>query len=176
MSTSLSSVGHDDPCPAAAGASLLRRATGYCVVLACASSCISGNDPVVSGPASCGRPASIPQATGCAFLVGTVTNTRGDPLDGIEGAVRVSPSCVCREAILQIDERGIFSVTVYRTGGAIDTATGTVVVQATAAKYPRHVTGAPYFDTTRVLMRFAPIGRAPALIETRLRIPLPGSG
>ena len=109
------------------------------------------------------------------MIVGTVTNTRGDALDGIEGAVRVSPSCACRETVVQIDERGIFSVTLYRLGGAVDTASGTVVVQATAAKYPRHVTGAPYFDTTRVLMRFAPLGKAPDLIQTRLRIPLPGS-
>jgi hypothetical protein len=54
-----------------------------------------------------------------------------------------------------------------------DSALVTVVVQATAPRYPRHVTGAPYFDTAAVLLRFAAVGSAPEPRDVRLRIPLP---
>lgn len=106
-------------------------------------------------------------------MFGTVTSTRGDALDGIEGSIRPSPGCVCPTVTLQVDDRGLFSATVYRLAGAVDTARVTVVVQATAPKYPRHVTGAPYFDTSAVVLRFAGVGAAPEPLEVRLRIPLP---
>jgi hypothetical protein len=143
--------------------------------------CLEGPGSTISGPARCDRPAQVPDAVGCAIIYGTVTNTLDVPLDGIEGSVRVSAACSCREATLQVDERGVFSITVYRVqGGAVaalpDTSTGTIVVQATASKYPRHVTGAPYFDTAQVLMRFVPVGSAPIPLESRLRIPLPSGG
>ena len=149
------------------------------VVVTVAVGCIEGSSDGVSGPARCDR--ATPDAVGCAILYGTVTNTQEVPLDGIEGSVRVGPACSCREATLQVDDRGVFSVTVYRvrTSDVIpptDTSTGTIVVLATAAKYPRHVTGAPYFDTARVVMRFVPTGSAPVPLQVRLRIPLPASG
>ncbi|MGQ0646504.1 MAG: hypothetical protein ACT4P7_02975 [Gemmatimonadaceae bacterium] len=151
------------------------------VVATLSAACLGEGDLAVSGPAKCGRPAQIPDTVACAVIFGTVTNTRGDALDGIEGSVRVSATCGCRDVTLQVDERGIFSATVYRVGvgGLVptaDTATGTVLVLATAPKYPRHSTGAPYFDTTRVVMRFAPVGSAPVPLETRLRIPIPLPG
>jgi hypothetical protein len=115
----------------------------------------------------------VPDVTGCAFLAGAVTSTRGDALDGIEGSIRPGVTCPCAGVTLQVDERGLFSATVYRQGGVIDSALVTVVVQATAPRYPRHVTGAPYFDTASVLLRFAAVGAAPEPRDVRLRIPLP---
>jgi hypothetical protein len=56
-------------------------------------------------------------------------------------------------------------VTVHRSeapaSGSADTATIVVYVGATAAKYPRSVTGDPYFDTSSVRMTYAPIGDQP---------------
>jgi hypothetical protein len=106
-------------------------------------------------------------------VFGTVTSTRGQPLDSIEGHVRASPECRCTTPDLRPDDRGIFSVTVYRLAAPADTATATFVVLATARKYPRHVTGAPFFDTLRVTMPFAAIGASPVPQEVALRIPLP---
>jgi hypothetical protein len=102
-----------------------------------------------------------------------VSSTRGEALDGIEGSVRPGAACPCPLVTLQVDDRGLFSATIYRVGSAVDSAVVTVVVQATAAKYPRHVTGAPYFDTAGVTLRFAPTGAAPEPREVKLRIPLP---
>jgi hypothetical protein len=130
----------------------------------------------VAGPATCQRPGSVANATGCALLFGTVTSTRGEALDGIEGSIRPSATCACAPVTLQVDDRGLFSATVYRLGGSgvvADTGRATIVVLATAAKYPRHVTGAPYFDTLAIALRFAAIGAAPVPQEVRLRIPLP---
>jgi hypothetical protein len=94
-------------------------------------------------------------------------------LDSIEGNVRASAECRCTTPQLRPDDRGVFSVTLHRLGAPADTATVTLVVLASAPKYPRHATGAPYFDTLRVTMRFVPIGAAPAPTEVALRIPLP---
>ncbi len=143
-----------------------------------AAGCIGSSEPEIVGPARCSRPATLTSATGCAFLFGAVTSTRGEALDGIEGSVRPGSGCGCQGVTLQVDERGLFSATVYRvpvSGGAPrpDSVQVTVVVQATAPRYPRHVTGAPYFDTVAVALRFAAIGAAPEPREVRLRIPLP---
>ncbi len=102
-------------------------------------------------------------------------------MDGIEGSLRPSEQCQCPSSALQFDERGIFSATVYRVpspggGTSGDTATVTAVLLATAAKYPRHVTGAPYFDTASVVLRFAAMGQAPIPQEVRLLIPIPTGG
>ena len=145
------------------------RAFGLLALLGC----FSGTPSEVNGPARCARPAGVPDVTGCALLAGTVTSTRGDPLDGIEGSIRPGATCPCAGVTLQVDERGLFSATVYRQGGTADSALVTVVVQATAPRYPRHVTGAPYFDTAAVLLRFAAVGSAPEPRDVRLQIPLP---
>lgn len=143
------------------------------LALVVVAACFSSSPSEVIGPAKCDRPATVSSATGCALIFGTVTSTRGDPLDGIEGSIRPSPGCACPTVTLQVDDRGLFSATVYRASGAADSARVTVVVQATASKYPRHVTGAPYFDTSAVVLRFAGVGAAPEPLEVRLRIPLP---
>lgn len=135
--------------------------------------CLSSEPTAVSGAARCDRPTSVAGATGCARIYGTVTSTRGIALDGIEGSVRPGPGCPCPLVTLQVDERGLFSGTIYRVGSMVDSAAATVVVQATDAKYPRHVTGAPFFDTLAVTLRFAATGVAPEPFEVRLRIPLP---
>lgn len=131
----------------------------------------SGGDSL--GPVRCARPASVATANGCAVVYGAVTDARGQGMDGLEGSVRVPTNCGCLESVLSIDDRGLYSTTLYRTAGARDTATVTVIVLATNAKYPRHVTGAPYFDTLRVLLRFAPLGGAPTPVEANLRITIP---
>lgn len=147
-----------------------------CVLVA--AGCIGSNEPEVTGPARCSRPAGLASATGCALLSGSVTSTRGEVLDGIEGSVRPGAGCGCQGVTLQVDERGLFSATVYRVppdagGTGPETAQVTVVVQATSPRYPRHATGAPYFDTALVALRFAAIGDAPQPLEVHLRIPLP---
>ncbi len=141
--------------------------------VAALAACLTASEPEVTGPARCERPAAVPGATGCALLFGSVTDGGGVPLDGIEGSIRPGTSCPCPTVTLQVDDRGLFSATVYRTAGTPDTATVTIVVQATAPRYPRHVTGAPYFDTAAVTLRFASTGAAPEPREVRLRIPLP---
>lgn len=148
------------------------RAPWACTLVLCG--CLGGGEEPL-GPAKCAPPAGLAGATGCAFLFGTVTSVRGEALDGIEGSIRPAASCSCPPVTVQVDERGLFSATVYRVAGGSSSDTGrvTVVMQATAPKYPRHVTGAPYFDTVAVLVRFAPNGSAPELQELRLRIPLP---
>lgn len=140
--------------------------------------CFDSTSPASTGAARCDRPVQIPDAVGCAIVYGTVMSTRGQPLDSIEGSVRVADACRCTSPLLRVDDRGVFSVTIHRTaapGSTLppDTASATLVVLASAPKYPRHVTGAPYFDTLRVLVRFAPTGQAPVPLEVALRIPLP---
>jgi hypothetical protein len=70
-----------------------------------------------------------------------------------------------------------FSVTVHRSeapaSGSADTATIVVYVGATAAKYPRSVTGDPYFDTSSVHLMYAPIGGPAELYPLSLRILFP---
>ena len=145
------------------------RALGLLVL----AGCFSATPSDVNGPARCGRPAGLADVTGCALVAGAVTSTRGDPLDGIEGSIRVGETCPCAGVTLQVDERGLFSASVYLQSVSADSARVTVVVQATASRYPRHVTGAPYFDTASVVLRFADVGSAPELSDVRLRIPLP---
>jgi hypothetical protein len=145
----------------------------FVAALAVLAACFSGTPSEVSGPARCDRPPAVRDATGCALVFGTVTSTRGEALDGIEGSIRPGVECSCPGVTLQVDDRGLFSATVYRVGGAADSAHVTIVVQATAPRYPRHVTGAPYFDTVGVVLRFAAVGSAPEPREVRLRIPLP---
>lgn len=137
------------------------------------SACLTAAGPEVTGPARCERPAAVPGATACALVFGSVTDLGGVPLGGIEGSIRPGTSCPCPAVTMQVDDRGLFSATVYRTAGGADTASVTVVVQATAPRYPRHVTGAPYFDTAAVTLRFAATGAAPEPREVKLRIPLP---
>jgi hypothetical protein len=60
-----------------------------------------------------------------------------------------------------------------RASGFSDTATATVVVLASAPKYPRHITGAAYFDTLRLVLPFARMGEVPRPTQVNLRIPLP---
>jgi hypothetical protein len=68
-------------------------------------------------------------------------------------------------------------VTVHRTEApptiAPDTATIVVYMGATAAKYPRAVTGDAYFDTSSVHMKFAAVGAVAEVYTLGLRIPLP---
>ena len=58
-------------------------------------------------------------------------------------------------------------------GASADTATIVVYVGATAAKYPRSVTGDPYFDTSSVRMTYAPIGDPAMIYPLSLRILFP---
>jgi hypothetical protein len=151
---------------------------GWPLIALLGAGCFGGTEPGVVGAATCDRPATLSAVTtGCALLYGSVSSTRGDALDGIEGSIRPWTGCSCQPVTLQIDDRGLFSATVYRVtglaGAGPDTGMVTVVVQATAPKYPRHVTGAPYFDTVAVALRFAATGSAPEPRELKLRIPLP---
>lgn len=128
------------------------------------------------GPSACATTSRYPQATGCAVVTGKVTDVRDAVLPGIDGVVRLFDACVCSSPRLEGDDNGVFTTVVHRLprpAGLIDTASATVVVLASDARYPRHSTGAAYFDTVRVLLRFAPIGQTPPAIDVRLRIPLP---
>lgn len=150
------------------------------VVAACALVVGCGNDAPVSVSGRCAATARYPTAIGCAYLYGRITDTKGAALDSIEGLVRLGDACQCSSPRLEGDDNGFYSVTVHRLGGAgnagafIDTASATVVALASAPKYPRHVTGAAYFDTTRVVLRFVPLGGTPPVHEANLRIALPG--
>jgi hypothetical protein len=139
--------------------------------------CFGDSGPTVSGPVRCARPADGSTSFGCAVVNGNVVGPNGTGLDGVSGAVRTTPQCGCRAISIDVDSLGRFSVTVHRTEGpaqaAPDTATIVVYMGATAPKYPRSVTGDPFFDTSSVRLTFAPIG-APAEVYTLgLRIPLP---
>lgn len=77
---------------------------------------------------------------------------------------------------IDVDSLGRFSVTVHRTEARTatpDTATIVVYMGATASKYPRSVTGDPFFDTSSVHLTYAPIGEAAVVYTLGLRIPLP---
>jgi len=138
---------------------------------ACSSS------PPSTGPGSCQPTARYPNAIGCAYVFGKVTDTRGVALDSIDGLIRLSDACACSSPRLEGDENGVYATVVHRlarSSGFADTATATVVALASAPKYPRHITGAAYFDTLQLVLRFAPLGQAPPPNEVNLRIPLPG--
>jgi hypothetical protein len=78
---------------------------------------------------------------------------------------------------IDVDSLGRFSVTVHRSEARAqappDTATIVVYMGATAAKYPRAITGDAYFDTSSVRLTYAPIGSEAAVYTLGLRIPLP---
>ena len=139
--------------------------------------CFNGNDPTVSGPVRCARPADGSVSFGCALVTGNVVGPDGSGLDGVTGAVRETPGCACRAVAIAVDSLGRFSVTVHRsetpTSNAPDTAPIFVYMGATAAKYPRSVTGDAFFDTASVHVRFAPIGAEAEAYTLSLRIPLP---
>jgi hypothetical protein len=78
---------------------------------------------------------------------------------------------------IDVDSLGRFSVTVHRSESRApsspDTATIVVYMGATAAKYPRAITGDAYFDTSSVHLTYAPVGAEAAVYTLGLRIPLP---
>ncbi|HZY08291.1 MAG TPA: hypothetical protein VFE69_11115 [Ilumatobacteraceae bacterium] len=111
------------------------------------------------------------------MVYGTVVGPDGSAMDGVSGALRTTPQCGCRAIRIDVDSLGRFSVTVHRSeapaSGSADTATIVVYVGATAAKYPRSVTGDPYFDTSSVRMTYAPIGDPAMIYPLSLRILFP---
>jgi len=139
--------------------------------------CFGDRGPTVSGPVRCSRPADGTASFGCAVVTGNVVGPNGSGLDGVSGAVRATPQCGCRFAPIDVDSLGRFSVTVHRSEGPApaspDTATIVVYMGATAAKYPRAVTGDAYFDTSSVHLTYAPIGAEAQVYTLSLRIPLP---
>jgi hypothetical protein len=157
-----------DFCPPAAALSIAA------VTLA---GCFSDVAQTVSGPPRCERPADGSPSFGCAVVYGTVVGPDGSALDGVSGAVRTTPQCGCRAVPIDVDSLGRFSVTVHRSEApalsSADTATIVVYVGATAAKYPRAVTGDPYFDTSSVRLTYAPIGEPAGIYPLSLRILFP---
>jgi hypothetical protein len=153
----------------------LPATAGAAVVLL--ASCFSGSGPTVSGPVRCARPADGTPSFGCAVVNGNVVGPDGTGLDGISGVVRATPQCGCRTARIDVDSLGRFSVTVHRSEAPApaspDTATIVVYMGATAAKYPRAITGDAYFDTSSVHLTYAPIGAEAEVYTLGLRIPLP---
>ena len=146
-------------------------------VLITAAGCFSADPPTVSGPVRCQRPADGSPSFGCAVVNGTVVGPDGSGLDGVSGVVRATPQCGCRTVAIDVDSLGRFSVTVHRSEARAqappDTATIVVYMGATAAKYPRAITGDAYFDTSSVRLTYAPIGSEAAVYTLGLRIPLP---
>ena len=146
-------------------------------VLITAAGCFSADPPTVSGPVRCQRPADGSPSFGCAVVNGTVVGPDGSGLDGVSGVVRATPQCGCRMVAIDVDSLGRFSVTVHRSESRApsspDTATIVVYMGATAAKYPRAVTGDAFFDTSSVRLRFSSIGAAAEVYTLSLRIPLP---
>ena len=141
------------------------------------TSCFTEVESTASGPPRCERPADGSSSFGCAVVYGTVVGPDGSAMDGVSGALRTTPQCGCRAIRIDVDSLGRFSVTVHRSeapaSGSADTATIVVYVGATAAKYPRSVTGDPYFDTSSVRLTYAPIGEQAAIYPLSLLIPLP---
>jgi hypothetical protein len=139
--------------------------------------CFSQNEPTVSGPVRCARPADGRSSFGCAVVNGNVVGPDGRGLDGVSGAVRATPQCGCRAVPIDVDSLGRFSITVHRSEAPAptspDTATIVVYMGATAAKYPRSVTGDAFFDTSSVRLAFAPIGERAEVYTLSLRILLP---
>ena len=156
-------------------------ATGLWAALSLAvvilASCFTEVESTASGPPRCQRPADGSSSFGCAVVYGTVVGPDGSVLDGVTGVLRTTPQCGCRSVLIDVDSLGRFSLTVNRTEapaqGSADTATVVVYVGATAAKYPRSVTGDPYFDTSSVRLMYAPIGDPAELYPVTLRILFP---
>lgn len=135
-----------------------------------------GGEQSLLADSACETTARYPNAIGCAYVYGKVTDSSGITLDGVDGLIRLGDECVCSSPRVEVDDNGVYSSIVHRlprATGFSDTATGTVQVLASAAKYPRHVTGAAYFDTSRVVLQFVPIGVTPPGLQVNLRIPLP---
>jgi hypothetical protein len=147
------------------------------LVVVGAAGCFSDSSPTVSGPVRCQTPADGSPSFGCAVVNGTVVGPDGSGLDGVSGVVRATPQCGCRMVAIDVDSLGRFSVTVHRSEARAqaspDTATIVVYMGATAAKYPRAITGDAYFDTSSVRLTYAPIGSEAAVYTLGLRIPLP---
>lgn len=140
-----------------------------------ALACSSGGEPTATE--RCLPTARYPNAIGCAYLYGKVTDPKGVALDSIDGLVRTSDACACSQPRIEGDANGVYAVVVHRLArpaGFSDTATATVVVLASAPKYPRHETGAAYFDTLRLVLPFSRVGEVPRPVQVDLRIPLPG--
>ena len=147
------------------------------VVVVMIAGCFGESSPTVSGPVRCERPADGSPSFGCAVVNGTVVGPDGSGLSGVTGVVRATPQCGCRMIAIDVDSLGRFSVTVHRSEARAqvspDTATIVVYMGATAAKYPRAITGDAYFDTSSVRLTYAPIGTAAGVYTLGLRIPLP---
>ncbi len=129
------------------------------------------------GAGSCEASPRYPTAIGCAYVFGKVIDSAGLALDSIDGVIRLSDACACSSPRLESDDNGVYATVVHRLArsrGFTDTATATVVALASAPKYPRHVTGAAYFDTSRVVLHFVPMGAVPPPSEVNLRIFIPG--
>ena len=158
-----------------------RPATGLSAALSIAAvtlaGCFSEVTQSVSGPPRCERPADGSPSFGCAVVYGNVVGPDGSGLDGVTGVVRATPQCGCRMMLINVDSLGRFSVTVHRSegpaSGSADTATIVVYAGATAAKYPRSITGDPYFDTSSVRLTYALIGEPAAVYPLTLRILFP---
>ena len=155
----------------------MRVTAALAVVIISVAGCYSADPPTVSGPVRCERPADGSPSFGCAVVNGNVVGPDGSGLDGVTGVVRATPQCGCRSIAIEVDSLGRFSVTVHRREGpapvAPDTATIVVYMGATAAKYPRAITGDAYFDTSSVHLTYAPIGAEAQVTTIGLRIPLP---
>ena len=129
-----------------------------------------------AGTGACEPSTQFPTAIGCAYVFGKVSDSSGVPLDSIDGLIRLSDACACSSPRLESDENGTYATVVHRlprARGFSDTATATVVALASAPKYPRHVTGAAYFDTSRVVLHFVPMGAVPPPTEVNLHIFIP---
>lgn len=155
----------------------MRLETTLAALVVVGAACFGDGQPTASGPVRCQRPADGTPSFGCAVVSGTVVGPGGSGLDGVSGAVRTTPQCGCRGIPIDVDSLGRFSVTVHRiearAQASPDTATIIVYMGATAAKYPRAVTGDAYFDTASVHLTYAPVGAEAALYTLGLRIPLP---
>lgn len=140
------------------------------LVAACSEAAPAASD------AACQATPRYPTAIGCAYVFGSVRDTAGAALDSVDGSIRLGDACACSSPRIESDGNGVYSTIVHRlprAAGFADTASATVVALASAPKYPRHVTGAAYFDTSRVVLRFVPLGEVPPPMEVNLRIPLP---
>jgi hypothetical protein len=136
-----------------------------------------GGSAPVAADGACAATPRYPDAIGCAYVFGSVRDLDGAVLDSVDGLVRVGDACRCSSPRIESDDNGVYSTIVHRlprAGGFADTASATVVALASAPKYPRHVTGAAYFDTSRVVLRFVPLGSVPPPVEVNLRIAIPG--
>lgn len=146
------------------------------LALAFAVAACSG-ETATAGTGACEPSSRYPTAIGCAYVFGKVTDSAGVALDSVDGVVRLPDGCTCSSPRLESDDNGVYATVVHRlprSRGFSDTATATVVALASAPKYPRHVTGAAYFDTSRVVLHFVPMGKVPPPSEVNLRIFIPG--